>query len=789
LGFVSMRNLLNSSCMYCGGVLVAGLATVWALTNASQSQLKNEWRLYQKNLDQNLVSATENVNSKMTSLHENLRTISYLPSVRSLRGVPMPEVSDSRETIQQLYNNLANNLDVSEVYIIPADFAAGRINPETGRLHEPLASFDELIVNAGQPRKIDGGVGIDTPEFEGEEYVLMEEQIKYFAAQFPSIQGQNKLNTPMISNREIITCDDREFATTKNDGDRKGMVFSVPFYNKQNEFAGMVSAVIRTNAIKKLIDTQSFALNSPYGRFKVGASTLSTTSRLHWQPSLFGSQVNERFSTHKAFEAYDPQGKWTMSRSFDVAGFYRSAEFKATQSFFYWSTISAILGTLLTMAGTTGFYRRSKMMRHRATHDALTGLPNRVLMEEQLKKAVADVGRGKQHAVFYLDLDKFKLVNDTLGHHIGDAVLKKAASRLLACIRQSDTLARIGGDEFVLLVNGVQNVETVMSLAARIIEKISQPMTIEGHNIQIGTSIGIQMVEKPDEKPSEILRHADLALFRAKANERGSYRFYEPAMDAAREERSALEADMRLALQNNEFIINYQPIVNAKSSQMSGCEALLRWKHPTRGLVAPNDFIPLAEETGMILAIGEWVLKKACKDAMLLPRDMRIAVNLSPVQFKNTSLALHVVTALNESGLAPGRLELEITESVLLTNDDVVLKTLSQLRDLGVRVALDDFGVGYSSLSYLKSFQFDKIKIDRSFMSDVEQSKESAILKAITDLSSSLGMTTVAEGVETESQLRKVREQGCTEVQGFYFSRPMPIESLVEMERRQLRLA
>jgi EAL domain-containing protein (putative c-di-GMP-specific phosphodiesterase class I) len=259
-------------------------------------------------------------------------------------------------------------------------------------------------------------------------------------------------------------------------------------------------------------------------------------------------------------------------------------------------------------------------------------------------------------------------------------------------------------------------------------------------------------------------------------------------MDAAREERRMLEADMKHALQRGEFVIYYQPIIDVHTEVMTGCEALIRWNHPTRGLVPPNSFIQLAEETGMITSIGEWVLKRACRDAMLLPGRARIAVNVSPVQFRSPALPLHVVTALNESGLDPNRLELEITESLLLTHDETVLATLKQLRALGVRIALDDFGVGYSSLGHLKTFEFDKIKIDRSFMVDIERVKEAAIVKAITDMSASLGITTVAEGVETASQMKRVREQGCTEVQGFYFSKPKPLAELLA-QKSYLRTA
>jgi diguanylate cyclase (GGDEF)-like protein len=701
---------------------------------------------------------------------------------------------DVRETIQQVYNNLASNINVSEVYILPITFNPSRLDPATGEREGPLVAFDELIVQGGRFQKADNpflaadlaakGVAappaaIGPPEIESHEYDQMRTQLDWFKAHYNNRGDFVGLHAPLISGEELITCDNTVFTKTGVDTDRMGVVFSVPFYAESSNLAGMVSAIIRSDALRQLLTSTDYRLVSPNGEFESQPAFASKDTGESWTPSLISAEGHHQFINSLAFFDRDSRGQWTMQQKFDAAGFYRSAEYKALKSFAFWSNVLIACLTAFGLFALRLLRNKAQQMKYRATHDVLTNLPNRVLLEEQMERAVASADRGVDAAVFYLDLDRFKLVNDTLGHQAGDEVLKEVAKRLHKCVRGRDLVARIGGDEFVILLRTVSTTADAMALATRIIESLNEPMRVHGQDVTIGTSIGITMMTDEKTSASELLRHADLALFRAKASERGNYRFYEPTMDAAREERRMLEVDMRHALQRGEFVIHYQPIINVHTGVMTGCEALIRWNHPTRGMVPPNNFIPLAEETGMINAIGEWVLKKACKDAMLLPVAVRMAVNISSIQFRSPALPLHVVTALNDSGLEPNRLELEVTESLLLAQDDAVVATLNQLRSIGVRIALDDFGTGYSSLGYLKNFEFDKIKIDRSFMIGIEKDKEAAILKAITDMSSSLGMTTVAEGVETASQMRRVREQGCTEVQGFYFSKPKPLSDLL----------
>ena len=418
-----------------------------------------------------------------------------------------------------------------------------------------------------------------------------------------------------------------------------------------------------------------------------------------------------------------------------------------------------------------------------ARHDALTGLPNRVLFHEHLEHALARTRRGGDNlAVMCVDLDHFKHVNDTLGHPIGDLLLQAVSERLKECVRETDVVARMGGDEFAVVAVAADQPVGATILADRIIASLSRPFELEGHQLVIGASVGIAFSPSDGLDGGSLIRAADLALYRAKGEGRGLYRLFEPEMDAKMQARRTLELDLRKALVTQEFELHYQPLVNLQSNEVCGFEALIRWNHPTHGRIAPIDFIPLAEETGIIVPLGEWILKEACTEAIKWPEEIKVAVNVSPAQFKSRSLANAVTAALECSGLPPRRLELEITESVLLTETDATMATLHQLRNLGVQISMDDFGTGYSSLSYLRSFPFDKIKIDRSFVSDLSETDESAaIVRAVTGLGRNLGMATTAEGVETDEQLVQLREEGCTEVQGYLFSKPLPATDVLPL--------
>jgi diguanylate cyclase (GGDEF)-like protein len=417
-----------------------------------------------------------------------------------------------------------------------------------------------------------------------------------------------------------------------------------------------------------------------------------------------------------------------------------------------------------------------------AHHDALTGLPNRTLLHERLDQAIERVGHGEALAVHCLDLDRFKEVNDTLGHAVGDALLQAVTARVAGCIRETDTLGRVSGDEFTIIQCPIASTEEAMSVAARIVEVVQEPFSLMGHQVMIGTSVGVALAPKDGVDGEMLLRNADLALYKAKQDRRGTYRLFEPDMNSHLQSRRDLEVALRSALQNGEFEVYYQPLLNLKHNEVCSFEALIRWNRPGIGMVSPAHFIPLAEETGLINQIGEWVMREACREAVSWPDHIMVSVNLSSVQFKNRSLVQMIMSALAASGLAPGRLELEITESVLVQDSDSALEMLKSLRLLGVKIALDDFGTGYSSLSYLQSFPFDKIKIDRSFIKDLTSGNENAlaIVSAVVQLGSSLGITTTAEGVETADQLEIVRSRGCTEIQGYLLSPPKPAQQIAQ---------
>lgn len=425
-----------------------------------------------------------------------------------------------------------------------------------------------------------------------------------------------------------------------------------------------------------------------------------------------------------------------------------------------------------------------------AREDALTGLPNRLLLRERLAEAFARGRRqGGQIAMLCLDLDRFKVVNDTMGHPVGDELLREIAKRIRATVREEDVVARLGGDEFAIIQLGDIQPQSSDGLAHRLIDAIQQPFHFGEGTVTVGASIGIALSPQDAATPEDLFKHADLALYKAKNEGRNIHRFFEPGMDAAMRARQALEIDLRLAIEREEFEVHYQPIVNIQRNEISGFEALVRWRHPERGLVLPSAFIACAEETRLIGAIGTWVLRKACEQAMTWPRELRLAVNVSAVQLSCEKFVTNVIAALAETGLSPQRLEIEITETALLQEDERLLDMLERLRGLGVRIAMDDFGTGYSSLGYVRRFNFDKIKIDRSFVQDIGTSDAAAIIRAVVHMCDRLDIAVTAEGVETKQQLELVRQEGCTEVQGYYFSPPVRAEDIRDLLARPLRAA
>jgi diguanylate cyclase (GGDEF)-like protein len=487
-------------------------------------------------------------------------------------------------------------------------------------------------------------------------------------------------------------------------------------------------------------------------------------------PELFDSELYETYrqrlekhsEAHSMFERELDRDRWLLVNE------HRTEE-----------------GTVVLYTDISELKRREREIRHLAYHDVLTNLPNRMLFHERIEEALTRAQeRNTTAAIMCLDLDNFKYVNDTLGHSAGDDLLKCVSSRLRSCLRDTDTIARLGGDEFGIVITDLTDAEYATSLAWRLSDAVNQPIDLNGQRVNISVSIGIATSTNGDTTSDRLLKDADLALYRAKADGRATFRFFEAEMDARAQERRMLEMDLRHAVAKDQLELHYQAQVDIFSSEIMGFEALVRWNRPGSGMVSPANFIPLAEETGIIMGLGEWVLRRACKDAAGWPSPVRVAVNVSPAQFKDRDLAKLVARVLQETGLPAARLELEITESLLLKDVDENLNILQELKDLGVRISMDDFGTGYSSLMNLRSFPFDKIKIDQSFVGDIERRPDAAaIVRAVVALGNSLGMVTCAEGVETGEQLSYLRSEGCVEMQGFYYSKPKPLADVVAMMR------
>jgi diguanylate cyclase (GGDEF)-like protein len=765
-----------------GTAMAIGAADVW----------RHDWNASLEHFRQNAASdtrtAAQAVEGKLSAIYENIRTLSFLPSVRTISRHGENLSEEARLTFQQVYNNLANSVAISEVYILPADLDPDRIDPETGKGEEPILMFDELIVDARDrflAANPEAEVAIPAyPEEEIYEYRQMREQMAWLRQNYPALSSITGLAVPMVSGAELITCDNTYFIHTLNDADRSGIVFIVPFYGTDGKLRGGVSAIILSRALHDMLPSGNFALintandyatPSPRGQAVESAAYVKAGQP---DPRLIYSEV-------LPLQTPEQKGSWALWSGLPDASFYDSPEVSQLRTT-AWITAAAIasltIGGLLVWMLITRNMRataeasaklerrvaeRTAEIQFLATHDTLTGLANRTQLIGRLEDALSR-GSGPL-AVLAMDLDHFKIVNDTLGHPAGDKLLKEVGTRLRAAISENDVVARFGGDEFVVASPG-SGPREAEQLARACIEAIQQPFMIDARPVHIGLSVGISLAPTDGDTAEQLHRNADIALYRAKDDGRGTSRFFEPAMDALLRERHKLEADLRRAIENEEFVLHYQPLVSAEDHVLTGFEALVRWQHPERGLLPPAAFIPLAEDTGLINPLGEWVLRRACADAAGWPGALKVAVNLSPAQFRQQVLAHSVVGALDASGLLPHRLELEITESALLLNNERTLATLHQIKALGVRIAMDDFGTGFSSLSYLRAFPFDRIKIDRSFVSDMAEDAESlAIVSAVVALGHSLGMKTTAEGIETDAQMSLVSEQGCTDLQGFLF--------------------
>jgi diguanylate cyclase (GGDEF)-like protein/PAS domain S-box-containing protein len=500
----------------------------------------------------------------------------------------------------------------------------------------------------------------------------------------------------------------------------------------------------------------------------------------------------EKLTIH-SLQAFEGQVPWSGDHSGDEQAARTWKHVRANGSLIDLAIYSRELlyneqpSVLLALMDITERKRADARLAFLAQHDGLTGLPNRNLLRQQMDEMLLHTRRSADKAaVLVLGLDNFKSVNDTLGHGVGDKLLRGVAKRLRSSLREEDTLARLNSDEFAIVQSGMTRPEDAALLSRRLLDAIADPYLIDGHSVVIGATVGIAMAPGDGEDSEKLLKNADMALSRAKTESRGTFAFFEAGMDARAQIRRKIELDLRDAIQNEVLRPYYQPLIDLSTGRITGFEALVRWPHPERGMVAPGEFIPVAEETGLINGVGRLMLRRACMDAALWPDDVRVAVNLSPAQFRAGNLLSIVMDALKQSGLPPERLEVEITETVLLEKSDTVLATLHALRTLGLRISMDDFGTGFSSLSYLRSFPFDKIKIDQIFVRDLAANRDAqAIIRSIVSLGKGLGVTITAEGVETEAELSCLRAEGCHEAQGFLFSRARPHDEIVALLKAQ----
>ncbi len=792
-----------------GAIFLIVTAMLAALRIDVSRNLATARQHYVESSDAAAGTTATNIQEALREIYENVRTLTFLPSVKNLDRHGTNLTSEARATIQQIYNNLATNVSISEVYFLPLDFDPNRLDPATGKPEEPILQFDELIVNARARAEAPAGTELKRlddeqltrppEEVESFEYHALAKQIVWLKQHYPNSNDIDGLDVPIIGTSELITCDNTNFIHTGKDADRSGFILSIPVFGDDGALRGTVSAIMLTSALRELLPSSNYVIvNTGYG-FETDQHTLplelanATEGFSRPDPKLIYSRVIP-------LRLNDPKSPWHLWVGLPNANFEGSTQARAARQFELegYGTIAvvavlalicwyAIVRTITIQARSAATLERrveerTAEIQHLATHDILTGLPNRGLLSGTMDVALKSLKPGEKLAVHCVDLDRFKPVNDTLGHPIGDQLLGSVAERLKQEAGETAMVSRVGGDEFIIIQLLLDGDSQADGLASRVIHALASEFLIQGNRIVIGCSVGIALFPDDGQDAETLIRNANVALYKAKTEGRGTCRSFEPGMDARLRERRQLEAELERAVPGGQFVLHYQPLHDATTLKLTGFEALVRWNHPTRGLLPPADFIPLAEETGVIDALGEWILRRACADASRWPSPVKVAVNLSPSQFKQHTLPLQVAAALGASHLLPSRLELEITESVLLAHNETTLATLHSLRDLGLSIAMDDFGTGYSSLSYLRSFPFDRIKIDRSFVGLMSESGESlAIVKAVAQLGSSLGMTTTAEGVETEDQYRLVRDNGCTDVQGWLFGKPICHEEVMAL--------
>ena len=750
------------------------------------------------------VAVAQKVEDALLSMYANLRAIASLPAVRTIAGHDATLDPEARAAIEEIAADAGSRLPVTDIVWVPAELAADRVDPRTGAPEMPAVLVGHPSGAAPSRQSTDGrsNAALDLADFE--RLRQLQAHVAWLHRVMPTSPLGSTRTVPMLSGPEIVS---GELNTKGAAGVRSSLVFSVPVYGPDQAFKGSVSASLRSLALRRLLPSQNYVVINPgYGY----ASPLSASGqdRLSAEAVMRGlPDPSLIYSDRIDLSLPDLHSNWAVwvgrpDRDFNDGAEARSARLFEIGGYAVTAALLAAgFGIVLLLrhnAELTDQARsrleeqvaiRTAEIRHMAAHDPLTGAANRTLLSETMAEWLDELAPDTSLALMCIDLDRFKAVNDSFGHPVGDALLKAVTARIRTCIGDADLLARVGGDEFVVLHRTSGRPEA-SALGLAIVQALDEEFELDGVGVRVGASVGVALAPADGTDPDRLLANADLALYRAKRDGRGRCRFYEAGMVDLPPDQRCSEEGLRRAIANDELVLHYQPIVDARTEVLVGVEALVRWQHPRHGLVAPVDFIPLAEESGLILPLGDWVLRQACRDAKLMPDHVRFAVNVSAAQLRSPGFAMRTAATLAAAHVVPGRLELEITESRLLEDTDETVAVLDNLRLLGVQLALDDFGSGYSCFAHLGRFPLDRLKFDRAFMRELgENNRHAAIVRSVTSLCAELGVVTTAEGVETPAQRDLARRLGCHDLQGYLFGKPLALPDLLASLDRYARAA
>ncbi len=823
-----------------GFILLGGALTLLALVYwNSRVGLRSELAAYRAESADISGRSVDRVSSLFDEIYRALRTIARLPGVRQIgsetgggmdRGGAVLD-GNTRLTVQEIYNSLVSDVAVSELYIVPVDLDPDGLDPLGLAPREPLTTFDEFVVGrtTGDRVEYPGGKYEEIEEIEIYEYRLMREQLQWMLANYPNEDYVDGLVYPMRGGSPVVTCDNSRFVLAAPDDDnRAGLVLSVPFFGEDGDLRGCVSGVILSHALSGLLANGDYAIfNSAYEYVvpprEEGQWAVSRAAGVDLEPDsrLLYSEVHE-------ITKIDHGGTWYLWASFPDTRYWSRSGVIATlhsRSLGFAAVLILALGAMGSMKLLLRAYgrladtnaglektvsdRTSALLDSRdaavralgreqvatadlelvmvqleelASTDKLTGLANRAIFLDRLDQTMKRSRRdGSRFAVLFFDFDRFKVVNDSLGHEVGDALLRKIAGIFRRELRETDAVARFGGDEFVALLDCLPKWEDAELKAGRLLDVFANPHDISGNRIVSTASIGLVTNERAYEDPGEMVRDADAAMYEAKANGRAQVAVFDKTMHASAMDRLSIEADLRVALSDEQFRLVYQPIVELESGEVTGFEALIRWDHPERGVISPADFIPIAEDTGLILPIGRWVLRTAASQhaqwrQRLGPgHSLKINVNVSKRQLLEPGFLDDVIDCQRDFALQAGDLELEITESTIADDRSDVVPLLTRLREHGFSIAMDDFGTGLSSLGSLHALPIDQLKIDQAFIRVLDRDRSLlAVVASITSLAENLGIRTVAEGIETGEIVGALQSIGCTWGQGYFFAKPMP---------------